>query len=113
MIFKIYNDKFFIIRIIVLLMLLFLYHSNLFAGNHHGKVNFYDSRIKQNLKKIPRIDAVKALWLFKSGKLTVIDTHEHVKEGDKSPIVGAITLSYRKIPKVKLKVPKNRILACF
>ena len=108
-----YVNKLSMIQTISILMFLFVYSSGSFAGNQYEKTNFYDPEVKKQLKQIPRIDAAKALWLYRSGKLILIDTHEHVKEGDKSPIVGAIALSYKKIPKVNIKIPKNRIVACF
>ncbi len=102
--FKIFNLKF----IICIIAFSFLPCSDLSAGSL-----WQDPAVKKTLERIPRLDAYKALALFKSGKLIIIDTHEHMKKGQKSPIVGALAIPYPKMEKVKLKIPKNRVIACF
>ena len=72
-----------------------------------------EENLQGKLAKIPRIDCRKASTLFNAGKLFLIDTHEHLKLGDRSPIVGAITIPHNKLGKVKLKIPKNVLIACF
>ena len=69
--------------------------------------------LKKKLAKVPRVDCKTALRLHKSGKLILLDVHEHLKVGDKSPIFGAIVLPFTKIEKYKLKWPKNKLIGCF
>ncbi len=104
---KIFNFKY-MACITAFILFSFLHWADLYAGSF-----WLEPDVKNSLKRIPRLNAFQALSLFKSGRLIIIDTHEHMKQGEKSPIVGALTLPYPKIDKVRLKIPKNRIIACF
>ena len=90
-----------------------LLFSFLYGADAYAKSLWQDPTVKKSLERIPRLNAFQALSLFRSGKLIIIDTHEHIKKGGKSPIVGALTLSYRDIDKVRLKIPKSKVIACF
>lgn len=66
--------------------------------------------LRKQLASIPRIDCRHALTLFESGKAVLIFTHH---EGSQTPILGAINIPLTKIDKVKLNIPKDRLILTY
>ena len=62
--------------------------------------------------KMPHISAYKALELFKAGRLILLDVHPKPNK-TYSKIVGALYVSAGKIDKVRLKIPKNKLIGVF
>jgi hypothetical protein len=62
--------------------------------------------------KVPHISAYKALELFKVGRLILLDVHPKPNKTN-SKIVGALYVSAGKIDKVRLKIPKNKLIGVF
>ena len=62
-------------------------------------------------KKVPHISAQKAMALYKTGKIILLDVHP--SKNNMSSIVGAHYVSAKKIDKVKLKFPRNILVGVF
>ena len=64
----------------------------------------------EEIKKLPHISATQAFYLFKQNKILLLDVHDNK---EKAEIVGAYYLPSKKIEKVKLKIPKDKLIGVF
>ena len=110
-------------QIVIIFLILIMTNSMAFSATQR-KVNFLDKTVQRQMAKIPRISAQQAYALFRQNRIVLVDTHwtrkhidqvnirEHLKKFP-SPIVGALTIPYPLVPRVRLKIPKNKMIACF
>jgi len=75
-----------------------------------GPIMGQETSTQEQIKKLPHITAAQALYLFRQDKIMLLDVHEG---SDRSMIIGAYYLPAKKLPNVRLKIPKSRLIGVF
>ena len=77
------------------------------------KASAYDPPMNaEEIKKLPHISAMQAYYLYKQGKIFLLDVHD-IPGKKASEIIGAHYFPSKKIKKSKIKLPKKVIIGVF
>ena len=66
----------------------------------------------QEMKKIPRLSAQKAYALFQRKKIILFDTHPGENK-TRASVLGAYYLDKKKVDRLNLKIPKNKLIGVY
>lgn len=70
------------------------------------------SLTKEQISKLPHITAYQALAMFQQNKIILIDVHPGVNKKQAS-VPGAIYIPKEILSRVKLKIPKGKIIGIY
>ena len=77
-----------------------------------GETNSIFADKYSEMEKIPRLSAQKAYALFQQKKIILFDTHPGENK-TRASVVGAYYLDRTKVDRLKLKIPKNKLIGVY